>query len=416
MDAGLELAAVQAAGAVVVEGERLAFRANDAVGVGRLGDDFAVYLLSAGGELWGVLGPIDELPPQPPQAGTRSTAFEDDHWRVYTEAVEPAGGSQGWLQVAQEMDSIDEALASLRERAIVGLPLALVLAGLGGFFLAGWALRPVNQITRTAAAIDGRDLTRRIAYRGPADEIGRLAATFDRMLDRLQAAFERERRFTGDAAHELRTPLAALKGRIEVTLSRPRPAAEYAATLGEMAGQVERLIQMSGDLLFMARLERSGTGRPAQDIELDGLLAAVADQLAPLAQANSVALEQDVPAGLAVQGELDLLIRLFLNLVDNAVKYSPPGGQVKIAAQPANGQVTVTVHNSGPAIPAEHLPHLFERFYRVEDDRGRRNGASGGAGLGLAIAQEIVRAHGGSISVASTPAEGTTFSVWLPKG
>jgi signal transduction histidine kinase len=305
------------------------------------------------------------------------------------------------------------------------LPIMLALAGVGGFLLARRALRPIDDITRTARAIDASDLSRRIGYDGTNDEVGRLAHTFDHMLDRLQASFERERCFTSDAAHELRTPLTALKGQLGVTLSKKRQPEEYADTLRDMEQQVDRLIRLSNDLLFMARLEQCQRHDPPEEIRVSDLLAALADQVQPLAADKAIALDDHLSPGLDVLGREDLLIRLFTNLLDNAIKYTPSGGRVMLRAWQEDGYVHVDVSDTGPGIAPEHLPHLFERFYRVEGSRVRVQDGGllvgeegtpvyGGAGLGLAIAQEIARGHGGSLTVRSTPGAGSTFKVWLP--
>ena len=422
LDASLQLTATQALATIGVEGGHMSFgEITGNAARQRLIDDFAVYLLAPDGALWDSLGHDDEFAPLAPRLGLQTVVYEGERWRVLTRHIPDdiaisAGG--GWIQVAQEMDIMTETLASLRTQIFWGVPLALVLAGLGGFFLARRALRPIERITRTAQTINAGDLSRRIGYRGPADEVGHLAATFDGMLDRLQSAFERERRFTGDAAHELRTPLTALKGRVEVTLSRPRSASEYTETLQDIGSQVDRLIQLSNNLLFMARLEQERQQvLQGEDVALSGLLAAAVDQLRPLARRNRIELDLDVPPDLVVPGDLDLLIRLFLNLLDNAIKYTREGGRAAVAAWAEGSDAVVAVQDMGPGISSEHLPHLFERFYRVEADRARslQDDGHGGAGLGLAIAAEIARVHGGSIGVQSEMGEGTTFTVRLPR-
>ncbi|MDX1664881.1 MAG: ATP-binding protein [Candidatus Promineifilaceae bacterium] len=426
MDAALRLTAAQATGLVTAAPDAPTFAgasvgsAEQSARIRELSDDFVIYLLGPEGAVQDWLGEREEFDPLAPagapEPGLATTLSDNDRWRVYTERLVVDGATAGWLQVAQEMDPVSEPLASLRAQMVLGLPLALLLAGLGGFFLASRALRPIERITDTAQAINAGDLSRRIHYAGPPDEVGRLAATFDGMLDRLQAAFERERRFTGDAAHELRTPLTALKGRIEVTLSRQRPAETYRQTLEEMGTQVERLIRLSNDLLFMTRLDRQEPGRPVAERErvaVDDLLAAVVDQMRPLAARNGVTLALEAEPGLVLQGDLDLLIRLFLNLLDNAVKYTPAGGRVTVRGGSVPDGVRVEVADTGPGISAEHLPHLFERFYRAESDRARGD-EGGGAGLGLAIAAEIARMHGGRIRVESELGAGTLFTVTLP--
>ncbi len=418
VDSTLQLAASQALLNIDTDGDRIAFQNIDGPsGAGQHpNDDLAFYLLAPDGALVDRLGLETAVSPQmPPQAGYVTLVTGDDTWRIYTQAV-TTGDAAGWVQVAQNMDPIDETLERLLNQMTIGVPLALVLVGVGGLFLAGRALAPIAGISRTAQSISGSDLNRRIHYQGPADELGQLAQTFDEMLDRLQATFERERRFTGDASHELRTPLAALKGRIGVTLSKPRPALEYIDTLQEMEGQVDRLIQLSNDLLFIARLDQRQ--RPLQMglITLHDFIGAIMDQVSPLAEVKHIDLRETIADDLTVQGDIDLLIRLFLNLLDNAIKYTPDGGKVTVTAQVKHQQVEIVISDTGPGIPAEHLPHLFERFYRVEGDRARLQPGSGqgGAGLGLAIAYEIARAHGGQLRVESLPNQGATFVLQLP--
>jgi heavy metal sensor kinase len=306
---------------------------------------------------------------------------------------------------------VDDTVENLRTQILLGLPLILMLAGLGGYFLANRALRPIDRITRTAQAISASQLDQRIGYTGPQDEVGRLATTFDNMLDRLQKAFERERRFTADASHELRTPLTALKGRLGVTLSQPRTPAEYENALRDLEQEVDRLIRLSTDLLFLARLDQRRLPWQPQALDLSDLLSAVVEQMRPLAEDKGLVLTEEVPPALSILGDPDHLIRLFVNLLDNAIKYTPPGGQVVLRAGKERTGVWVAISDTGPGIPPEHLPHLFERFYRVEESRSR---PSGGAGLGLAIAHEIARWHGGIIEAQSEPGHGATFTVHLP--
>jgi heavy metal sensor kinase len=289
----------------------------------------------------------------------------------------------------------------------------LLFAGLGGYFLANRALRPIRRITDTAQKITAQDLSRRLAYRGARDEISSLASTFDQMLERLQASFERERRFTGDAAHELRTPLTVLKGQIEVALSRRRDRVTYEKILRELSPQVERLIRLSNGLLFLSRSDQQQLPFEPVELNLQEWLEILLEQFEPLAREKGLEIRTNLPAELPVYGDSDHLIRLFLNLLENALKYTPTAGQITITALKAPGEVQVMIHNTGPGIPQEHLPHLFDRFYRVEADRSSQ---TGGNGLGLAIAREIVRLHRGDIEVQSEPGQGMTVTVYLPVG
>jgi heavy metal sensor kinase len=416
VDAALRLAAAQALISLDREAGQLAFLVErNPEAVSRLNDDFVIYLRGADGAVLSTLSNDDNLPVFPLAAGALTLHIEGEAWRVYgQDAV--GGNVEGLLQVGQELDPVLVTLANLQAQLLLGLLLALLLAGLGGYFLAGRALRPIDRISQIARAITSTDLGQRIHYRGPADEVGRLAETFDAMLDRLQAAFDHERRFTGDAAHELRTPLTALKGRIGVTLSRPRQPAAYQETLQEMEGQVDRLIRLSNDLLFMARLDQGQFQPHMEEIAAADLLGIALDQLRPLAGAKSIQLTAEIPPDLVVLGDLDLLLRLFLNLLDNAIKYTPEGGRIILQGALQSNTAQITISDSGPGIAAEHIPYLFDRFYRVDEDRARSGpaGDQSGAGLGLAIAHEITRKHKGSLTVQSEPGQGTTFTLQLP--
>lgn len=419
VDAGLQLAATQALVNVDEEGGRFAFQntENSPELMRRLSDDIGITLLAPDGSVWSHLGEVEEVPILTPREGFFTYRESDDIWRTYSEAVSITGTPvTGWLLVTQSLEPVNNTLLGLGYQITWGLPLVLLLAGAGGYFLASRALRPVENITSTAQNISASDMSQRIDYNGPADEIGQLAATFDTMLDRLQSAFDRERRFTGDAAHELRTPLTVLKGRVGVTLSQDRSIDDYKETLQEMEGQVDRLIYLSNDLLFMARVDQQRQPLVKETIALKAFLGAIIDQVEALASSKKIALTISITDDLTIQGDIDLLIRLFLNLLDNAIKYSSEGGQVRVSAEAANEGVVVSVSDTGPGIPPEHLAHLFERFYRVESDRSRQwqDDGHGGAGLGLAIAYEIAHIHGGYITVESTVGQGSNFLVHLP--
>jgi heavy metal sensor kinase len=416
MDAALQVTASQALANLDEENGRPAFQNTDntqAVTRHLSRVNFAVRLIAPDGTVWDGFGDLFAMPAWMPTAPGYATLSGDEaRWRVYSQRIQTSDGRTiGWLQVAQSLASIQETLENLRTQILLGLPLVLLLAGLGGLFLADRALRPIDRVTRTAQAISASDLTRRIGYQGPADEVGRLADTFDRMLDRLQAAFERERRFTADASHELRTPLTSLKGRMDVTLSRPRTRAEYESTLRDLQHEVDRLIRLSTDLLFLARLDEGRLRLQPEALDFNDLLDAILEQVQPLAEAKELTLIQDIPPGLSIQGDPDHLIRLFLNLLDNAIKYTPPRGQVTVRAEDEGARLRVAISDTGPGIPSEAIPHLFERFYRVEAARSRDGG---GAGLGLAIAYEIARWHGGMLEAQSDFGRGTTFMVYLP--
>jgi heavy metal sensor kinase len=380
-----------------------------------LNPNFVMRLISSQNEVWDTSGDLQDISLWGPTKAGYSTQTESEtgaEWRVFSQPVLTTGGQTvAWVQAAQSLSPVKDTLNDLRVQLLLGIPLVLLFAGLGGYFLANRALRPIRQITQTALEITAQDLFRRLAYRGARDEIGSLAMTFDQMLGRLQSSFERERRFTGDAAHELRTPLTALRGQIEVALNRRRSPAVYEKTLQELSAQVERLIRLSSGLLFLSRSDQQQLSFEPVYFDLREWLEILVEQLEPLAREKGSKISLNVPADLSVYGDSDHLIRLFLNIFENALKYTPMGGQITITALKVPEEIQILIHNTGPGISQEHLPHLFERFYRVEADRSSQ---TGGSGLGLAIAREIVRLHRGKIDVQSELSQGVTVTVHLP--
>lgn len=381
-------------------------------------DDFAMQILSAQGDVWDTYNAFESVPSWGEVEAEYST--QPEMWRIHSQPIHDSDGQViGWVQAGQSLLPVQETVGDLREQLLFGLPLVLLLAGLGGYFLANRALSPVEQITNMAQTINLQDLSRRIHYQGTLDEVGRLAQTFDQMLARLQDSFERERRFTADAAHELRTPLTVLKGQIDVTLSRARNSVEYENKLRELSMQVDRLIRLSNALLFLSRSDQNQISFTPASVNLTELLGVLIEQLQPLADEKNLELSAKIAGEFFIRGDSDHLIRLFMNLLENALKYTPANGQVTITAEKARvepgrndaNRVRVMIHNAGPGISQEHLPHLFERFYRVDEDRSSQ---TGGSGLGLAIAYEIVRLHGGEIVAQSEAGEGVTLSVRLP--
>jgi heavy metal sensor kinase len=414
VDQALQVAVSQAAAMVDTEDRRPAFQdtGNSLTVERRLAQTgFAVRLLAPEGLVWQSLG--DTVPTvlaEPPSAGYQTTSG-DERWRLYTQSLLVGGRRIGWLQAAQSLDQTDQVIDNVRTQILLGLGLVLTFAGFGGLLMADRALRPIDRITRTAQSIGASDLSRRIDYHGPADEVGHLATTFDGMLGRIEATLVRERRFLADASHELRTPLAALKGRIGVVLGHERSVGEYIGTLQDLEREVDRLIRLSTDLLLLARLDQDTLSWQPEGLGGTELLLAIVEQLQPLATAKHLQLALDIADDVPLYGAPDHLIRLFLNLLDNALKYTPPGGRVSVSARATATETRVVIRDTGPGIPPDHLEHLFERFFRGDQSRAR---SSGGAGLGLSIAYEIVRWHRGSIEVQSEVGCGTSFSVRLP--
>jgi heavy metal sensor kinase len=384
---------------------------------------YMVRLLGTDGKVVGGVNQLSTtIPLNFPLVNGYSTVPAEDNkttWRIYTQELEwrqPRSGGQGefvgWIQVGWPTFLTYDALADAYKPILLAIPIVILLAALGGWFLAKQVLGPITRITRTAQTISSTDLAGRIELTGSTAEIGRLATTFNDMLDRLQGAFERERRFTADASHELRTPLTALKGQIEVSLDQPRSQTEYIDTLKDANTEVDRLIRLSNSLLSLSRMDQGQQKFPRNNVDLSDLLDSLVETMQPLAEAKAITLSGQFTSGPVISGNFDQLTRLFMNLLDNALKYTLPGGKVTVSLKEIGSFARIDIADNGQGIPKEHLPHLFERFYRVHSDR---TSSSGGTGLGLAIAYEIVRWHQGKITVESKLNEGTVFSVYLPK-
>lgn len=338
---------------------------------------------------------------------TNPAVGNEDPTRVYILPVLDNGKIVGWVQALQSLGSVQDSLNSLLTALLFGGGLLGLFAGFAGYFLAARALAPIDGITNAARRISTADLSARLNFPDTGDEVSRLATTFDEMLARLESGFQRERQFTADASHELRTPLAAMQAILSVVREGKRPVAEYRQALDDLAEETDRMRMLVGDLLKLARGE-NGLKLQLETVNLSTLLSDVADSLRPLASAKNLALNCALPSGLVTRGDTDQLIRLFVNLIDNAIKYTEKG-VITVSAEQTGHNIRVSFADTGIGIPPEHLDHIFERFYRVETAR-----STGGAGLGLAIAQQIVRAHSGEIAVESRPNVGTKFTIQLP--
>ena len=317
------------------------------------------------------------------------------------------------LQLTTSLAAADGLLAGLRRILALGVLGAVALGALLGVPVTRTALRPLQRVTATSERIAAGDLGQRTDLRAGRDEIGRLATSFDRMVDRLEQTLRAQRQFVADASHELRTPLTSLGGLIEMLLlgADRGDAATTQRALRSAHREVERLARLVGDLLTLSRLD----ARPALDrrpVDLAALVAEVGEQTRLLAGDRAVVWHTDGP--LPVEGDTDRLKQVLLNLTGNAVAFTPETGRVELGAARHGGRACVEVADDGAGIDPADLPRLFERFYRGDRSRARQRADGGGSGLGLAIARAIVEAHGGTIGVRSTPGQGATFTVELP--
>ncbi len=307
-------------------------------------------------------------------------------------------------------------LQRLKVSLILGSLLMLVIAFTGGLWLADRAMRPVKMITHTAQGIEESDLSRRINLRG-RDELAELANTFDNMLSRLQVAFDRQRRFVADASHELRTPLTITNLEIDQALSKNRSSDDYQRALRTIHIENERMTRMVNDLMTLARMDSGQAILQFEALDLSDVALEAVERMTTLAERQQITLETIELPELIVKGDRQYLIQMISNLIENAIKYSGSGQTVRVeTSSDQNGFATLRVTDTGPGIPPEHLPYLFDRFYRADQARTQDDDSSAptGSGLGLSIVAWTVEAHGGKINVKSQVNSGTTFEVILP--
>lgn len=330
---------------------------------------------------------------------------------IYMRVVRLDGRLVGTIVTGRPLTGIYVTLVRLRTLLIAGMAVAVAAALIGGWTVAGAALRPVDRLTRAARSIGAGDLHQRLHMSGPDDELHRLAAAFDEMLGRLEGAFERERQFSADVAHELRTSLTVLAGELAVALRKPRTPGEYQRSLLSLKEEVNRLTRTVLDLLLLARADAGAEPMRRSPVQLDQLLRRALHSFAAQAAGQGVVLGGEGPEGVILSVDSDRLLEAVSNLIDNALRHTGSGDTVTVKWQPQSDGVAIAVVDNGEGITAAHLPHVFKRFYRAESHRSRDGG---GAGLGLAITKWIVEAHGGRITVESRPQDSTQFLIWLP--
>ncbi len=332
---------------------------------------------------------------------------------AYVTRVYLLGGAfPGVLQVGAPLRGIEGNLAELRFWLWAVVPGTLLLTIIGGVFLADRLLKPLAGMNATAREIGGTNLSRRLPVANPRDELGQLATTLNDLFHRLERAFKNQQRFIADASHELRTPLAAMRAETEVALRRERSDAEYRALLQSNLDEVTRLSRMAERLLFLTLSDSGQLPLQFQCVALGGVCQRVFEKLGRLAQEKQIQLALRDLQPCEVQGDPELLEQLLMILVENALKYTPPGGEVALSCGHNRKAAWLEVRDTGIGIAPEHLPHLFERFYRVDKSRSRQQG---GTGLGLSIAHSIVAAHQGRIDVQSRQGQGTTFRAFFPR-
>lgn len=356
-------------------------------------------------------GPWDAAAFQKSLAGAENYSISgqnDARTRVFSLPWRRGGRIVGVIQVARPLREYDRLWAAQFRTLLFLLPVALLAAGAASLFLTERALRPIRQVTRAAGEIGARDLSRRLPVAGD-DELAQLSTTFNAMIARLETAFESQRRFSGDASHELRTPLTRIKGQASLALLGTRSPEQLRGALESIDQSCDAMSQLIEDLLLLARSENGQNQRNWQLFDAAPLLCEAA---ASVPQTGGAKIEFELPdEPLMVQGDAAQLTRVFINLLQNALRHTPSNGRITLWARAEKTQITLGISDTGEGIAPEHLPHLGEPFYRADVGRSRQDG---GSGLGLSIASSIVRAHGGMLIIESEIGRGTTVTVELP--
>jgi heavy metal sensor kinase len=331
--------------------------------------------------------------------------------RVVTVPVEMGKEIPYLVQAAASLEGIEDALRRTSIILLVLTPSVLVLALLGGWVLVGRSLQPVDAMTRTAMSMQPGKMDHRIEPTGSDDEIARLASAFNEMIARLDRSFRQVQQFSADASHELKTPLTSIRGEAEVALMGDLTPEEHRRVLRSIVDEVERMSAIVENLLLLARADAEQVHIRRERLHLEGIVLEAYEQLEGLARRKQITLDIATMDEAEVEGDPLWLGQILTNLLNNAIKYTPEGGTVTLSLEVIDQEGRVAVTDTGPGIPAEHLPHIFDRFYRVDSGRSRD---AGGVGLGLNIAQWAAQTQGGRIEVESEVGKGTTFTLCLP--
>jgi len=355
----------------------------------------AVRQMSAGARLAGARESAYSIP------GARAAVYRFNcHGRAYVAVA------------AEPLDAIDADLAAIRRAMFLAFPLILAIAGAGGYWFATRGMAPLDAMAAQARRITGSNLDARLEIGDAAGELTALAESFNELLGRLDQSFDNMRRFVADASHELRTPVAVIRGEADVTLAKERTAAEYKESLAIILDESRRLSRLVDDLLNLARADAGRVKLQAQEFYWNDLLSECCRSVQSLAVARQIELECRCAADTPFSGDEELLRRMTLNLLDNAIRYTPPGGKVLAELEAGAEGVRIRISDTGIGIGADAAAHVFERFFRADKARSRGNG---GFGLGLAIVKWIAESHRGAVELASRPGAGSTFTVTFPR-
>ncbi|MDY6863663.1 MAG: heavy metal sensor histidine kinase [Thermodesulfobacteriota bacterium] len=332
-------------------------------------------------------------------------------FRMLTYYYEKDGTLQYIIQVATYLRPMKRTVLNFRRNLGTASFLAIFFGSVGGWFLSRRSLKPIDKITLTTRRITATSLSERLPLKGTGDELDRLAVTINQMIERLEESFQKLSRFTADAAHELRTPIAALKGETEVLLSKNRTLKEYKEALVYNLERLDFLTRLINDLLLLSKADKGKEVLQLEVVKLNEILKELWEAFNLVASQKNTIFTFNDSEEVLIKGDSVKLKQLFSNLMDNAIKYTPGGGKIDLSIKPATDKVNIILKDTGIGIPEDDLSYIFDRFYRVEKSRSRN---LGGVGLGLSICSWIVKAHKGTIEVESRVNQGSTFTVTLP--
>jgi heavy metal sensor kinase len=379
-----------------------------------------IRITRADGSVEYVSGPPKDEPFDPVQVppvtlaaapSSRTVRLPGASMVVAAVAASGVDGTRYLVEVGASRSGIEATLARVITMLALGLPIAVLAAVGGGFVLVRRSLAPVARMTATAEAITQHNLSERLPVLRSGDELERLSLSLNRMISRLEDALHGSKQFVADASHELRTPLTVMRGELENLAQDAQLTLETREALGSVLEEVGRLIGIVEGLFALSRLDAGEVPAPYQTVDLGELASTTAGQMSLLAEDKNVHITCSAQAGVSVEGDPARLKQVIVNLLDNAIKYTPAGGRVRLSVTHSGADALLEVSDDGIGIPEEALAHVFKRFYRVDGSRSREQG---GAGLGLSIVESICSAHGARVEVSSTPGQGSTFRVRAP--
>lgn len=343
--------------------------------------------------------------------------WSEHNWRVVAREMWIAASHTRYrIILAESEQPINDELARLRRVFLLVVPIGVLLSAVSGYLLARKSLAPVVAMSEAVEQISSRNLERRIPSGNPKDELGKLAATFNELLARLERAFDQQRRFMADASHELRTPLSISHTAAQVTMEKPsREESEYREALKVIDKQVVRLTHLVEDMFLLAQADAGGVPLRITSFYLDELLMEASRAAEVLGSRKSVRVSMIPASETLFSGDETLIRQMVMILLDNSVKYTPEGGIIELKLEQSPDSLTILVSDTGAGIPMDARPHLFERFFRVDGSRSRMEGETDGAGLGLSIALWIAEAHHGEVSLRSSGEGGNVFAIVVPR-